>query len=406
MAYHHRRQGLAESQATALGEGLVGSAHSQAAVHNPEDTPGKPPGSCGGKRSVSEGPDQQHPGRASSGSGSDGGTEIAESRVAYRQWRNTCLRKYRAEQQQLIRQLDQALPPSCRSSCSKNVGSSRGLGISGRSLLLVLEDTRKYLRGLRDAGLLPVGPPATKVEPQAHAAAQAAAALMSQSPAPPPLVDAAMRREALIAALMVSMFSFVLEIESISTWTITATGRGAAEFFRDAPFESICGQSLANLMRCEDARKLPQLSSSSSVSLLQASDAKFHLADFSATIESGVSQIDAVFTRDPLEWDPGVDIRDSDGSQRHLRRTSSWSRTASSFSRTDSWGSNEAIVTSQYMPIMVQQIIPLDDSEDALSGRALLVASFDKSTFFPRCSACGKACGFRAKETRAAGPSG
>jgi len=109
---------------------------------------------------------------------------------------------------------------------------------------------------------------------------------------------------------------------------------------------------------------------------------------------------------DPLEWDPGVDIRDSDGSQRHLRRTSSWSRTASSFSRTDSWGSNEAIVTSQYMPIMVQQIIPLDDSEDALSGRALLVASFDKSTFFPRCSACGKACGFRAKETRAAGPSG
>ncbi len=306
----------------------------------------------------------------------DGSTPKPESRAEYKKWRNECLRAYRDAQQQLVRQLDHALPASYRSACTKNIGSTRGLGIGGRSLLLVLEDARTRLLDLR--GGLPSAP-AVKTERQSPAATPTVVVSEDPSacsPVPrPPALDSSIHRE----ALLLCRSTFVVELQDIWTLTIARVGQGAAHFFRDAPVASLVGQSLAHLMRCEDLAPLRQCIATS----LSAgpSDTRIHLADFSATIEGGVSRIHHVFSCDPLEWEFGRLPFDPD----------------TSFGRVSSLGSCSTL-PSHYRPVVVQQIIPLEKQQtgqNAVAGRVLLMASFGSPIALPQCTTCERACGFQ-----------
>jgi hypothetical protein len=295
-----------------------------------------------------------------------------ESRAEYKKWRNECLRAYRDAQQQLVRQLDHALPASYRSACTKNIGSTRGLGIGGRSLLLVLEDARTRIVDLR--GGLRVTP-AVKTEKQAPAATPAVDVSEDPSPCSPVPRPLALDSSIHCEALLLCRSTFVVELQDIWTLTIARAGQGAADFFRDAPVASLVGQSLAHLMRCEDLATLRQ---SIAMSLsAEPSDSRIHLADFSATIEGGVSRIHHVFSCDPLEWEFGR---------------------LPSFGRLSSLGSLSLTLPSQYRPVVVQQIIPLEKQERgqvAVAGRVLLMASFGNPTTLPQCTTCGRACGFQ-----------
>jgi len=150
-------------------------------------------------------------------------------------------------QNELIRRLDEALPQdSDRTMPGKFSAGSFALGKSGRTLHLVLEDTLRHMR--QDASIVL----ATRL--QSTTSQQA----MQSGPSTP---KAAVLTECNVgndvsslhrAALMNSVSLIVIELENPWCWTITDMGLGAQKFFRDAPFSSIVGHSLAHLMRCED----------------------------------------------------------------------------------------------------------------------------------------------------------
>jgi len=168
----------------------------------------------------------------------------AAARKSFIKWRR---KEYRTVQNELIRRLDEALPQdSDRTMPEKFSAGSLALGKSGRTLHLVLEDTLRHMR--QDASIVL----ATRL--QSTTSQQA----MQSGPSTP---KAAVLTECNVgndvnslhrAALMNSVSLIVIELENPWCWTIRDVGLGARRFFRDAPFSSIVGHSLAHLMRCED----------------------------------------------------------------------------------------------------------------------------------------------------------
>ena len=126
------------------------------------------------------------------------------------------------------------LPPSARINATPKQGAgARGLGAGGRSLHQALEDLVGYLKGLEAAGRLPRWMPGAEAGPPSQV----------------------QHRTALLSCRSL----FVVEVESNVLWTMRALGHGAADFFAHAPWGSMEGQSLANLVRCEDIPSLMKI---------------------------------------------------------------------------------------------------------------------------------------------------
>ena len=202
-------------------------------------------------------------------------------RGEYKKWRKKCLQAYRKETQQLVQELD------------KLTGGD-GPSTGRRSMVLVLEDTAKYLRA---AG--PLAP---------RQSAQSGAQISSSHP-PPASTDVHHDGGLHRAALMNSTSIFAVELENPWEWTIKAIGQGAAAFFRDAPVylpgTTILGQSLAHMLRCDDlplARQLwDQALSASPVAQGPAcSHACLHAVDFTAVAASRAR----ILLADPIQSEP------------------------------------------------------------------------------------------------------
>jgi len=307
----------------------------------------------------------------------DGEREDAlKTRVAYRHRRNTCLKGYRKAQLELVMQLDGILPDSCRSVPRRNMGV-RGIGTNGRSLLNVLEDVRTYLRSMRDAGLLPAASRHKRRSPSIALAPKTS----SDDGAPMLDLPSSLHRE----ALMQSRSIFAVELENPWTWTVTRASQGASDFFRDAPFDSIVGQSLAHLMSSEDLLVMRQMwpSSSGTGACHEGSQRRLHMIDFSASIR----HIDDIFSRDPLEWQHSVGA-------------------------TDKSDELAVMVPSRCIPMMVHMLpLPKGQGSEAQGGcRGLLIASLEYANEIRNFNRFGSACWFRtdadsvSEEVLASGP--
>ena len=252
------------------------------------------------------------------------GSYETETRIEYAKRRNQGVKEYRKIQNDLVAALDDALPHHCtRSYGAKGVGK-RALGKNGRSLLLVLQDTVNYLRELREAGVrsdklvlaefstadfkidqgliehvTPAGDdgsdcdvsmvvPAFQLSP-----AQKISTELSPPPAhlPKPIEYC----EALLDAKNL----FVLQLENPWAWIITKAGRGAREFFKDAPSE-IAGESFFRLMHCED---MPAVVQSWPTSRDKNIQSQVHAIDFSAAKDLEVNYIDRMFDMGPADWE-------------------------------------------------------------------------------------------------------
>jgi len=168
----------------------------------------------------------------------------AEARRSFVKWQR---KEYRAVQNELVRRLDDALPDFGRTVPGKSSAGLRALGKAGRTLLHILEDT---VRHMQDDKLL-IAKKIMQSGPSTSGNGSAAAV-----PATSDVGDAlqgpidlgSLHRDALMSCADL----IVLELENPWCWTIKNVGRGAWQFFRDAPFSSIVGQSLAHMMRCQD----------------------------------------------------------------------------------------------------------------------------------------------------------
>ena len=158
-------------------------------------------------------------------------------------------------------------------------------------------------------------------------------------------------------ALMQSRSIFAVELTNPWTWTVEGASQGALEFFRDAPFGSIIGQSLVHLMLCDDLPVDSPImhriwcSSCGPVRTHDGCQQRLHVIDYSASVR----YIDEIFSRDPLEWQHctgGAHM--SDGLA--------------------------AIVPSRYVPI-VAHFLPIQNRERSASQnhdhRRLLIATFE-----------------------------
>lgn len=225
--------------------------------------------------------------------------DYLQSNKAYKEWRNKCFKVYRRSRQDLVMQLDCMLPESCRSAPKRNMGA-RGIGTKGRSQLLVLEDARTYLRSLLDAGILPA---ASARRHQGATREDCITSLHRESSTQLRSIIAEqhqgvtevdfMYRE----SLMQSRSIFALELENPWAWTVTRASQGAMEFFRDAPFDSIVGQSLAHLVRCEDLLVMRQMwhPLCGTNAGYNGSQQRLHVIDFSAGARHMMTFFPAIF---------------------------------------------------------------------------------------------------------------
>ena len=243
----------------------------------------------------------------------------------------------------------------------------RGVGTNGRSLLNVLEDARTYLQGLRDAGLLPSS--RGRCSPSTESASTACDSASSDDFVSEALESGWTSREVPMLdafaplhrqALMQSRSIFAIELENAWIWTVTRASQGALEFFRDAPFGSIIGQSLAHLIRCDelpvDLHMMHRMWSSScgTVGIHDGCQERLQVIDFSASVQ----HIDEIFSRDPLDWQHSTEA-------------------AYKFDGLD------AIVPSRYVPIVAHFLPP--QNREASAGqdhdsRRLLIVTFEDPT--------------------------
>ena len=161
-------------------------------------------------------------------------------------------------------------------------------------------------------------------------------------------------------ALMQSRSIFAVELTNPWTWTVERASQGALEFFRDAPFGSIVGQSLVHLMLCDDipvdSPMMHRMWSSSCgpVGIHDGCQQRLHVIDYSASVR----HIDEIFSRDPLEW----------------QHCTGGAHTSDGLA---------AIVPSRYVPI-VAHFLPIQNREGSASQnhnyRRLLIATFDDPT--------------------------
>jgi len=287
--------------------------------------------------------------------------------LGYRAWRNERRKDQRRSHNALVSKIHSLLPPTARVHTARKQGAgARGLGAGGRSLHQALEDVVGYLRNLRAAG--PMLPPAL------------------QQPRPQPAFS---HREALLS----SRSMFVLEVESNVRWTIKTLGRGAADFFAHAPWGDTEGQSLANLVRCEDVPSLVQMwnphahAHAVSAGGGGAVACRLHIITFSRS-----ARTQAAGGGLPFAGGLADDVCDSGGVG------------------DDSAGALSE-VPWQYTPVLVHQLIPIlpssrsssasSDSEGSNARqmpRALLIASLGApcAVFsMPECTMCNSLCCFR-----------
>jgi len=233
----------------------------------------------------------------------------------------------------------------------------RGLGAGGRSLHQALEDLVEYLQNLRAAGLLPKSPPTVLPAPQ---------------PAFP-------HHEALLS----SRSLFVVEVEGNTRWTMRTLGRGAAALFEHAPWGDMAGQSLANLVRCEDIPSLvqiwnPQTSAASKGGGQEAPGGpdgclcRLHVVTFAPSQRSSPAVVShASSSRMADSAYVGGDAMDDDDFPEVS--CGSW----------------------QYTPVFVKQLIPLQPGDSSSrqhrAPRALLIASLGApcaASALPPCAMC------------------
>jgi len=168
----------------------------------------------------------------------------AATRKRFVKWRR---KESRTVQNELVRRLDEALPQDFdRTVPGKLSAGPLALGKSGRTLHLVLEDTLRHMR--QDASIVL----ATRLQGATSQQAMQSGLLTPQGAVLTKCNVGDDFSSLHRAALMNSTSLIVIELENPWCWTITDVGLGAQRFFRDAPFSSVVGHSLANLMRCED----------------------------------------------------------------------------------------------------------------------------------------------------------
>ena len=360
--------------------------------------------------------------------------EAVQSRQQYSQFRNMVLKDYRKTQSSLVNSLDMALPPNRRSKAKRAQAPGRGLGTGGRSLNLVLEDTVAYLRERRSAEMLSCvlgsgnGPPsllgAQVVTADSHQKVHGDGSYAAQISFTPQAKDSG-GAEAVVVntmhheSLMSSRSFFVIEVENRWTWTITEAGQGAVEFFRDAPFGNIVGQSLANLVRCEELplmhqawRQGEERESHGKKRKLQDADAGFqlHIIDFSArghdNINMAADEIADVLSRDPLEWESKM----GSNASRSVHHNVISSQTAAGAPAAEADFDVLLRPPSQYSKLKVHLVLlpardgvsrpnssaPLSSrSSEHVGKRALLLGVFQGTTVLPTCSICEMPCCFR-----------
>jgi hypothetical protein len=287
--------------------------------------------------------------------------------LPYRAWRNERRRDQRAAHNSLVSKIHSLVPPNARFHTTQRQGAGvRGLGAGGRSLHQALEDVVGYLRNLRAAA--PMWPPALE-------------------PRPKPAIS---HREALLS----SRSLFVLEVESNVRWTIRTLGRGAADFFAHAPWGGTEGQSIANLVRCEDVPSLVQMwnphtpAHAVSAGGGGAVACRLHIITFPPSARTKYAGWE-------LQGASGLadDGEDFDDDLTGALPEAPW----------------------QYTPVFVHQLIPVlpssrstrsaispsNDSESSnvhRAPRALLIASLGAPcavSSMPECTMCGRLCCFR-----------
>ena len=165
----------------------------------------------------------------------------------------------------------------------------------------------------------------------------------------------------------------MVELEGSCNWTIKNLGRRAKNFFRNAPFAGMVGQSLASFVRCEDLLVLRKAWPTGALTGAP-SHSRIHLMDFSADAchtqtafqetHLDVRSIDKILSSDLMDW----------GSEGH---TAAATR-------------DPGLVPLNYMS-MLAQVLSLHKGTDTV----LLIASFETPARLPICSICEMECCFR-----------